>query len=234
MVGLDSALRRLTRDVGKLLQPYGFHGSDARWVRVAAGGVASVGRGRVQRSWTDGQQEVRFGLEVRATPTAWWEFGNWCHERAGRAHTMLADATGPGLVDARSIPAEFTEPWSLPVDPAVDGQQVRPSDIEALRADLPRRVHVYARRALRLLEPDRYLDELLADPEPGWRTWEAIVVLLAEHGPDDRLDAALDRLRACLPAAEDAGGPANVFAYVRDRPAVASMPLSPSPCDLTR
>ncbi|MEV0063298.1 hypothetical protein [Nocardia sp. NPDC050718] len=221
MVGLDPALRRLTRDVGKLLQPYGFRGSEARWTQVAAGGVASVGRGRVQRSWTDGQQEVRFGLEVNATPTAWWEFGDWCRQRLGGPPTTLADATGPGLVELRGIPAECTEPWSLRVDPTVDGQQVRQSDIEALRAELPRRVHVYARRALRLLEPDRYLDELLADPDPGLRTWEAVVVLLAERGPGDRLDEALARYETCLRAEDAQLAPVNALAYVRDRVATA-------------
>lgn len=201
-------------------------------MQVVAGGVASVGRGRVQRSWTDGQQEVRFGLAVSATPTAWWEYDSWRNERLGRPRTLLADATGPGLVDGRGIPTEFAELCSLRVDPAADGQQVRQSDIDALRAELPRRVHVYARRALRLLEPDRYLDELLADRDPGWRTWEAIVVLLAAHGPGDRLDEALAQLQACLRACEAPAEPVNILAYVRDRVTAAAMPQSPSPCDV--
>jgi hypothetical protein len=95
MVGLDSALRRLMREAGKLLQPYGFHDSEAMWVRVVPGGVASVGRTRTLRTWTGGQQVLRFGLCLSATPTGWWEFRNWRNAQLGLPPTPLEQATGP-------------------------------------------------------------------------------------------------------------------------------------------
>ncbi|MFD6389110.1 hypothetical protein [Nocardia sp. NPDC060259] len=221
MVGVDTALRRLTREAGKLLAPYGFQGSEARWVRVAPGGVASVGRSRTVRTWTDGQQVVRFGLEVSATPTSWWEFCAWRDGQLGRPPAMLEEATGPGLIDARGLQAELTEWWSLRVDPAQEGQHALQADVELIRAELPRRVHAYARRALRLLEPDCYLDELLADPDPGIATREAIVVLLADRGPGAQLEDALAQLHRGIEQHGGAVRGANALAYVRDRASVA-------------
>lgn len=221
MVGLDPALRRLTRDIGKLLQPYGFDGADPRWARETPDGVAVVGRDRIQRTWTDGQQVARFGLAAAATPIAWWEFQQWRAARHGRAHPPLAEATGPGLVERREIGAEGAESCSLGTDPAQEGQQVRQADLDALRADLPRRVHACARRALRLLEPDRYLDELLAVPDPDLATREAIAILLAAQGQGPRLDEALERLRAGAADSAAVTAAADVVAYVRDRAPVA-------------
>ncbi|MFI5500608.1 hypothetical protein ACIA5E_16240 [Nocardia asteroides] len=217
MVGLDPALRRMTRDIGKLLQPYDFDGADPRWARVTPDGVAVVGRGRIQRTWTEGQQVARFGLAAAATPIAWWEFERWRAARHGRPCPPLADATGPGLVDARGIGADIAESWSLRTDPAQEGQQVRQADLDALRADLPRRVHAYARRALRLLEPDRYLDELLAVPDPDFATREAVAVLLAAQGQGPRLDEALARLRVDAADSVAVTAAADVAAYARDR-----------------
>ncbi|PXX61109.1 hypothetical protein DFR70_109301 [Nocardia tenerifensis] len=194
MVGTDSALRRLTREAGKLLLPYGFEGSEGMWSRVVPGGVASVGRTRTLRTWTDGQQVLRFGLCLSATPTAWWEFHNWRNARRGLPPVPLEQATGPGLLDERGLPADMTELWSLGVDPSQPGRHALQADIDAIRAELPRRVHAYARRALRLLEPDHYLDELLTVPDPRPAILEAIVVLLADRGPGPELDDALSRL----------------------------------------
>ncbi|MEV6432402.1 hypothetical protein [Nocardia sp. NPDC051463] len=219
MVGPDSALRRLMRETGKLLQPYGFHGSEATWVRVVPGGVASVGRTRTLRTWTGGQQVLRFGLSLSATPTAWWEFRNWRSTQLGLPLTPLEQATGPGLIDDRGLPHDLTELWSLRVDPTQPTRHALQADIDAIRADLPRRVHTYARRALRLLEPDRYLDELLADPTPQIETWEAIIVLLADAGPGPRLDDACTQFRACL-TKQDAAHAENLIAYAQGRAAL--------------
>ncbi|MGW6421743.1 hypothetical protein ACWF82_03620 [Nocardia sp. NPDC055053] len=158
---------------------------------------------------------------MSATPTGWWEFCAWRDARLGRPPATLDEATGPGLIDARGLPAELTEWWSLRVDPALEGQQALQADVELIRAELPRRVHAYARRALRLLEPDCYLDELLADPDPGIATRAAIVVLLADHGPGPRLEDALAQLHRCLERHGGAVGAANALAYVRDRASVA-------------
>ncbi|MEV6661101.1 hypothetical protein [Nocardia fluminea] len=215
MDGPDSALRRLTREAGKLLRPYGFHGTEASWTQVAEGGVATIRRTRVQRTWTDGQQALGFGLELSATPTAWWEFCTWRDTARGLPPTALEEATGPGLIDNHGLSAELTQLWSLRVDPAHRERPARQTDVDAVRADLPVRVHAYARRALRLLEPDAYLDELLADPDPQPAVLEVIVVLLAEHGPGPRLDDAMARYRSSVAANESDTG--NVVAYLRGR-----------------
>ncbi|MFQ6398807.1 hypothetical protein ACLMAJ_35885 [Nocardia sp. KC 131] len=219
MVGPDSALRRLMREAGKLLQPYGFHGSEARWVRVVPGGVASVGRTRTLRTWTGGQQVLRFGLDSSATPTAWWEFRNWRNAQLGLPLTPFDQATGPGLIDDHGMPDDLTQLWGLHLDPTQPGHTLQ-TDIDDIRAELPRRVHAYARRALRLLEPDRYLDELLAAPDPGVGTWEAIVVLLADRGPGPQLDDAFMRFRACFEDRDGSAYAENLIAYARGRAAL--------------
>ncbi|APE33535.1 hypothetical protein BOX37_05625 [Nocardia mangyaensis] len=220
MVGPDSALRRLTRDVGKLLQPYGFDGSEATWVRVAPGGVASVRRTRIVRTWTDGHQILRFGLGLAATPTAWWEFATWRNTTLGLPPTPLEQAIGPGLIDERALPADLTDPWSLRVDPTRAGNPALQADVDTIRADLPRRVHAYARRALRLLEPDGYLHELLADSNPTLGTREAIVVLLADHGPTAQLDEAIAALHTALAELDESTYAEEVIDYVRRRAAL--------------
>ncbi|WP_063021964.1 hypothetical protein [Nocardia niwae] len=218
MVGPDSALRRLTRDARKLLQPYGFDGSESLWVRVVPGGVACVGRARTVRTWIDGQQELKFGLTMSATPTAWWEFCNWRNAQRGLPFVPLEQATGPGLIDDHGLPEDLTELWSLRVDPAQAGRALR-ADVDVIRAELPRRVHAYARRALRLLEPGRYLEELMTVPDPVIGTWEAIVVLLAERGAGPQLEDAYDRFRACCMDADTSAYAEQVLAYARSRAA---------------
>jgi hypothetical protein len=213
MVRPDPALRRLLREAQKLLEPYGFHGSDPRWVRVEPGGVAAVGRTRASRTWTDGQQVLRFDLHLAATPTAWWEFGNWRNSRLGLPAIPLAEATGPDLIAPRT-PAQ---PWLLRSAP--DGH-VLPTDIDTVRTELPRRIHAYARRALHLVEPDNYLDELVAQADPHIGTWETIVVLLAGHGPGPRLDEAIQHLNACCAGREPSEYTRDVIAYARAGSAV--------------
>ncbi|MFI9510325.1 hypothetical protein [Nocardia sp. NPDC052566] len=216
MVSPDSAVRRLMRDTGKLLQPYGFDGAEPSWARIVPGGVARVGRTRATRTWTDGQQLLRFGLTLSATPLAWWEFRNWCAERLLQPPIPLDEATGPGLIPD-GLAADVTELWCLRTDPEQQGH-AQSGDIEAIRAQLPRRVHAYARRALQLLEPDRYLDELLALPDPHPHIWAAIAILLTAHGPTPQLDNAIAHLRlsgtTASPHAED------VIAYVAARTAL--------------
>ncbi|MVU81122.1 hypothetical protein GPX89_28230 [Nocardia sp. ET3-3] len=196
MVKPESALRRLMRDTGKLLEPYGFEGGDPTWVRVTPDGVAAVARTRTFRSFTGGQQVLRFGLGSWATPTAWWEFCNWRNERLGLSPTALEAASGPGLLTDDGLPDERAELWSVRLDPYLPGH-VMTADVTAIRAELPRRVHALARRALRMAEPGRYLGELLAQPNPHTGAWEAIAVLLAQHGPSAQFDEAIDNLRRC-------------------------------------
>ncbi|WP_435592567.1 hypothetical protein [Nocardia sp. bgisy118] len=220
MVSPDSALRRVLRETGKLLQPYGFHGSDPVWVRIEPGGVASVGRTRLTRTWTGGQQVLAFGLELNATPTAWWEFCNWRDARLGLPPTPLEKAAGPDLITSHRLPDELTALWSVRLDPEQPGQHVLQADIDAIRTELPRRVHAYARRALQLVEPDRYLDELLDRPDKGIGEWEVIVVLLADRGSGPQLDDAIRRLRVCLSEHDAAAYEENVIAYAQTRAAL--------------
>lgn len=209
------------RDTGKLLQPYGFnHDTGTSWTRVEPDGVAFVGRTRAVRTWTGGQQVLEFGLDLGATPTTWWEYRNWCDARQGLPPTPVEKASGPHLITDHGLPDEVTGMWSLRIDPAQSGHALQ-ADIDAIRAELPRRVHVYARRALRLAEPGRYLDELLALPDPGIGTWEAIVVLLTDRGPGSQLDDAVEHLRACC-AEQDASAYAEntVIAFALARAAL--------------
>ncbi|MET9284226.1 hypothetical protein [Nocardia beijingensis] len=220
MVNPDTALRRLLRETGKLLQPYGFHGAEPTWTRVEARGVASVGRTRVTRTWIDGQQVLGFGLTLHATPIAWWEFCNWRDTRRGLPHVPLESATGPGLIDNRSLADELTAPWTLRVDPDQPGSHALQSDIDTIRSQLPRRVHAYARRALRLLETDHYLDELSERSDQGVRTQEAIIVLLADGGAGPRLDEAVHRFRQCIAGS---AYPEDAITYARTRTAVGEI-----------
>ncbi|MFC8042869.1 hypothetical protein [Nocardia sp. NPDC057353] len=181
MVKPDSALRRLWRTTGKLLEPYGFAGTEPRWERAEHGGVAVVERTRVVRTWTNGQQVIRFGLAAGAVPDAWRDYTAWC----GTAREIA------GVGDPQPV-------WTLRPDPEQPGHALV-SDLELIRAELPRRVHACARRAIQLAEPERYLAELLALPAPDPAARETIVVLLAAAGPSERLDAAL--LRCDVPEA---------------------------------
>ncbi|WP_019930459.1 hypothetical protein [Nocardia sp. BMG111209] len=216
MVRSESALRRVLRELEKLLQSYGFHGAEPTWVRPEPGGLATVGRTRTFRTWTGGQQVLEFGLSLGATPTAWWEFCNWRNTQRGLPPTPFESATGPGLLTDHGLPPDQTGLWSVRLDPDQPGGHVLQADIDTVRAELPRRVHTYARRALRLLEPGRYLDELLAIPDPRADTWEAITILLADRGPTPDLDAAFDHLRNHF-ADTDAPYAEHVITYARTR-----------------
>ncbi|WP_330180347.1 hypothetical protein OHB26_28555 [Nocardia sp. NBC_01503] len=216
MVKPESALRRLLRDTGKLLQPYGFQGDEPTWVRVEAAGVAAVGRTRTFRTFTGGQQILRFGLTMSATPLAWWEFCTWRSTRLGLPPIPFEEATGPGLIPD-GLPDTMTEMWSMRL---VDQGHIDPADIDTIRAELPRRVHAYARRAIRLLEPGHYLDELLAQPDPHLGTWEAIVVLLADGGPSAQLDEATEQLLRCVAAQDASEYGDDVITYAQSRAAL--------------
>ncbi|MTE12689.1 hypothetical protein [Nocardia aurantiaca] len=215
MVKPESALRRLMRDTGKLLQPYGFEGAEPTWVRVMPGGVATVARTRTFRSFTGGQQVLRFGLGAWATPTVWWEFRNWRNERLGLPPVAIETAAGPGLLPDEGLPEDPDRLWSVRLDPDQPGHLL-PGDIDVVREELPRRVHAHARRALRLLEPDSYLEELLAQPNPTAGVREVIAVLLADHGPSARLDDALDHL-LCAAREQSAPYPQDVVDFIAAR-----------------
>ncbi|WP_040707811.1 hypothetical protein, partial [Nocardia takedensis] len=169
MVSPDTALRRLLRETGKLLRPYGFEGEEPTWSRVESGGVARVGRTRVARTWTDGQQRIAFGLTLDAVPVAWWEYRTWLATRRGLPSTPLEETTGPGLVTA---PPSFEAGalWTIGVDPEQPGH-ARQDDVEAIRDRLRHHVHGHARAALRLLDPEFHVEALLDITDPTPRVW---------------------------------------------------------------
>ncbi|MBH0776753.1 hypothetical protein [Nocardia bovistercoris] len=216
MVSSDTALRRLFRDTGKLLEPYGFHGAEPVWTHPRPGGLARIGRTRITRTWTDGQQVISFGLTLSATPGAWREFRDWRNARNGLPPVPEDEAAGPDLIDAHRLPKPLTIPWTLRTDPDRPGHALQ-ADLDAIRAELPARLHAYARRALRLLEPDEYLDEVLAHPEPDARVWEVAVVLLTDHGPGPRLDDAVNRLRRGVADGRASEFARDILVYARDR-----------------
>lgn len=204
--------------MGKLLRQYGFDGSGNSWVRVEPSGVASVCRGRASSTWSGGQQSVTFGLGLSVTPVEWWEFSNWRDAGFGRPPIPLERAEGPRLLDHQGLPAQAMSPWSIGIDPAQQPERhALQADIDVVRAELPSRVHTYARRALRLLQPGRYLEELLAEPGEGPGRWEAIAVLLSAHGPGAQLDDACDRAQASFAAHGNPEYGDLVVTYCRSR-----------------
>lgn len=221
MVSPDTALRRLFRDTGKLLLPYGFHGTEPTWMRERPGGLARIGRTRITRTWTDGQQIITFGLTLEATPVTWWEFRDWRNARNGLPAVSEDDATGPGIIDMYPLAPALTAPWTVRLDPDQPGHAIQ-ADLDTIRAQLPGRLHTYARRALRLLEPDHYLDEVLAHPDPDIRAREVAVVLLAEYGPGPRLDEAVDRLRRSVTDGEESERTRDVLDFASERAATAT------------
>lgn len=206
------------RTTGKLLEPYAFDGEEPTWTRVEPEGVAAIGRTRTFRTYTGGQQVLSFGLTLSATPAPWWEFCTWRAARLGAEPTPLSAATGPGLLTDSALPDSLTEMWSMRILPGHPGH-VDQGDIELIRTELPRRVHAYARRALRLLEPGHYLEELLNLPDQHAETWEAIVVLLAEQGPSAHLHEAGEQLVHACTARGDADYARAVAEYARTRAA---------------
>ncbi|AYF72566.1 hypothetical protein D7D52_00230 [Nocardia yunnanensis] len=196
MVKPDSALRRLMRETGKLLQPYGFEGAEPTWTCVLPDGVATVARSRTFRTFTAGQQVLSFGFGCWGTPLAWWEFHTWRTERMGLAPTPIESAPALGLLPDDALPEDPATLWSVRVDQG----HVFPEDIDTIRAELPRRIHTCARRALRLADPANYLEELLSQPNPTPAAQEAIIVLLAQRGPTPELDAALTAYLSTTPA----------------------------------
>ncbi|MBL1074309.1 hypothetical protein JK358_07855 [Nocardia sp. 2] len=217
MVKPESALRRLMRETGKLLEPYGFEGADPTWTRIQDSGIATVGRTRLLRTWTAGEQVLRFGLTLSATPAPWWTFCNWRNTRLGLPAIPLEKATGPAQLTDSALPAPMTTLWTMHADPTTPGH-IAPSDIDRIRTDLPRRVHTYARRSLRLLNPDHHLEELLALPEKTRATWEAIAILLAAQGPTPDLDNALTHLTDLTP--EPPTLAEEIHTYAQSRPAM--------------
>jgi hypothetical protein len=162
-----------------------FRGSGGVWRLVTPEGVAVVQKQGSQRSAWDAKL---FYLNTAVIPTAWWTWKN------GTSPIIKArESDGIRVLEGRvkcSDPEHHghrghADLWRLTAD----------TDVDQLRTDLLDAVARAGSRLVDLLEPDRYIDELLALPDKQWGHWQALVVLLAERGPSSDLDAACAGLR---------------------------------------
>ncbi len=182
MPDLDAVVRDLMKDVGATLRPLGFRGSGGLWRLATAEGVAVVQKQGSQGSW---YAEKLFYVNTSIVLTAWWEWNHACGDQP-RPLERVAEYDGLRLLEGRvpsSDPRHYgagPDRWRVTAD----------TDLDRFRDDLLAAVAASAGRLVELLEPGRYLDELLALPTRGIGVWEALVVLLAERGPSPDLDAA--------------------------------------------
>jgi hypothetical protein len=227
MVHPDAAIRALMREVGAVVRPLGFRGSVRAWTSTGPNGVAVLSR-TVVKNW-QGPDVRRVTIGLGVTPTPWFEYHSWRREHHGRPALAVERAgTVPILLlENERLPGEPLSGyfWVIRPDPSTaPSLSAIPGDVDDVRVQLLPAVRHRARRALELLEPGRYLDELRALPEKSSCHWEPIAVLLAERGPSPELDDALDALRethAGRPAAREFVD--TVTRYVRMRAARAAV-----------
>ncbi|MGH8878989.1 MAG: hypothetical protein ACRD0P_16890 [Stackebrandtia sp.] len=198
-------MRELMKDVGKTLRPMGFRGSVNSWTKVTDHGLASVGKSD-RNNWIPRlgySPDVRgFLLGAQAVPEPWWTYQNWRRKRHGEDAVPIDHPRilGPGLLDYHGLPAEPVSPtrlWTIRPNWVSQGElSGSQDDIAFARENLPWAAERLARRALELIEPGRYLKELLNQPLKEIGDWEPIVVLLAEYGPSSALEDAIAGLRS--------------------------------------
>lgn len=204
----------------------GFRGSVNSWTLVSEHGLAAVGRSN-HNNWIRAEghsPNVRgFVMGLDAIPAAWCTYQNWCREREGKEAVSVAhpELFGPSLLNFHRLPHESISPtrlWTIRPDPHESPLLAGlAEDIDYAHEHLPWAVEQLAQRALELIEPGRYLKELLDEPDKGIGLWEPIVVLLSEYGPSSALDDAIAQLKAshaerdCLELTEP------IIAYARSR-----------------
>lgn len=218
MITPDTAVRRVARQVRAALEPFSFTGKGTMWTLVNECGTAGIRQWR--RTNPDGVSTnvILVGLSLAVMPAPYLEYRNRCEARNGRPPVRPEDSAGSGI--------GLREYYGLPSYPAVGlrpdpsaspYRAILPGDVDQAGAHLAARAEDYARRALHLLEPGNYLDELLADPDDAIGMWEPRVVLLADRGPSAKLDAAIEGLYAAywergVPEAAD-----RIAEYARQR-----------------
>jgi hypothetical protein len=185
---LDAVVRGLLRDVGTALRPLGFRGSNGAWRLVTPEGVAVVQKQAYHGSPLGSKV---FMMNTAVVPTAWWEWKHGSAEPIGNAR----EANGIRILEGR---VEWTDPAHGYRADTDCWQVTAGTDLDRLRGDLLARVARAAGRLVELLQPDRYLDELRAEPNKQIGHWQPLVVLLAAHGPSPELDAACAGLRAAF------------------------------------
>lgn len=216
----DKAVREFMKDIGKTLRPMGFRGSRNLWTAVTDNGKVLIHRS-THNNWRDGgfHEGARgFMLSQQAIPEAWWRYLNWRRQRDGLETLPIehADIDGPHLMDFHGLPSEPVSPtrhWSIRADYSGGALAADPEDLEFVGEHLAWAVGRLARRGLELIEPARYLKELLNQPKKEIGDWEPIVVLLSEYGPSSALDEAIKSL--CDSHHEDSAAP--IVEYARSR-----------------
>jgi len=162
---------------------------------------------------------VQVGIEV--VPVAWWEYVNWRAARHGQRPVPFdKDALWHQIRFAESRNRPSPSFYHMRLDPAAYPATVTlPEEVERASAVLCAAAGVLARTAIDLVQPGRYLEELLADPDKGVGIWEPLVVLLAERGPSTDLDEAIDEMRISY-AEHGANPPDSIVEYARMRASV--------------
>lgn len=206
------------KDVGRTLRPLGFKGSGSLWTAVTDSGRVSIHRSN-RNNWRAGehcQGAVGFMFGLHTVPEAWWRYRNWQREQFGQEAVPIdhAEVSGPGLMDYYGLPDEPVSPtrhWSIRTDHSRGGADAE--DLKFIDAHLTWAVERLARRGLELIEPARYLKELLNQSRKEVGDWEPIVVFLSEYGPSSALDEAI----AGLERTSSAEFAEPVVAYARSR-----------------
>lgn len=186
------------KDVGKTLRPMGFKGSRNVWTCVTPNGKVTIYRSSDSNRHDTGfsQGAVGFMLCQRAIPEAWWRYRNWQLERQGQPALELADPNveAPLLLDSYGLPDKPVSPerrWSIRPEDDAGTLTSNAEDLAFIGKHLTWAVERLAARGLELIEPARYLKELLNLPKRERGDWEPIVVFLAEYGPSSALDEAI-------------------------------------------
>ncbi|MEV0273565.1 hypothetical protein AB0H43_32750 [Hamadaea sp. NPDC050747] len=215
MITADQAMNQINRAVGAIVRPLGFPGSRGVWTRVTGEGIAAVGTTRSVMSF---QGTVFVQVAISAVPRSWWEYRN--HQAVQRSEPPIAyDASAVtydiGFVEARLRPERAFYHMKIPAG----GYRTVPQDEVDHAVDLlTTAAGILAPMAIDLVRPGRYLAEMRADPSRGIGFWEPFIVLLADEGPSDELDDAIDEICAAY-AERGADRPDDVIAYARARAA---------------
>jgi hypothetical protein len=188
----DTAVRQVAKQVRAALEPFGFTGRGTTWILISEYGTASIGQWRSTNPDGVSPNVTLVGLNLAVMPAPYLEYRNWCEVGAGRAPKGPEESATSGLMlrEYHGLPS-YPQARLNPDRSALPYLSMLPGDVDRAGALLAARAEDYARRALHLLEPDNYLDELQADPGDAIGLWEPRVVLLADRGPSPELEAAI-------------------------------------------